>query len=162
MINIQEDSYDQDRDEPEFIPEPMTGLSRFSVTESGLVSETPTSSKYIRRSGYGKTARNMDYSAKLTATMPLTREQQYEEAMRYKPKPALETSKYYRRSLYKDIEPLSSRKSAYTVNRPGRSTYTNDGMKYLDKSRLTDEEYRLFKDFSTPLRPKRFTAAGEY
>lgn len=146
--------------EPEYIEEratevvsyrePATALSRYSGTARDIVLDTPTSTGYTRKSGFGYTKQNMNYSIRLNADTPASERfnrSTYDSRASANGQP----TQYYKRSKYEDRPSNYSQRYSYT-SRQGRASNAKVYREYIDKQKLTDEEYRLFKDFSTPIK----------
>lgn len=141
---------------------PITSFQRrYTATqEDNNFNDAPqTGSRYIRKSGFGRTSKNMDYGAKLTYSKPLSYKEIYADAMAYRAQPSQEAKRYFT-GKYQQYS--KNRNSGYdkglrynldtvsTVQRPKNI----NGITYLDRPSITEEEYRLFANFSTPSKVK--------
>jgi hypothetical protein len=129
-----------------------------------------TSSRYVRKSGYGRTARNIDYGARSSYTKPVTFKDIYASAVSYKPQPSQEQRRYFPNKFQKFRKYTNSYSNALpntNYSYGNKSNYNLDnvsttvkprfsrGTTYVDKAAITEDEYRLFKNFSTPSKVTR-------
>jgi hypothetical protein len=129
-----------------------------------------SSSRYVRKSGYGRTARNVDYGARSSYTRPVTFKDMYASAVSYKPQPIQEQRKYFPNKFQKSSAYTNSYSNAllnsnygnensYNYNRDSISTSVGPrfsrGVTFVDKPAITEDEYRLFENFSTPTKVTR-------
>lgn len=134
---------------------------RYTVTqEDNNFDDAPQSgSRYVRKSGFGKTTKNMDYGAKLTYSKPLSYKEIYADAMAYRAQPSQEAKRYFTskyQKYSKNRESAADKGLRYnldTVSTVERPRYSH-GITYLDRPSITEEEYRLFTNFSTPSKVK--------
>lgn len=140
---------------------PLHTQSQAMYTDINEDFTTPSrsSSKYIRKSGFGKTINNMDYGAKLTY-VPFNSVGRFKRSELYTARPAEETKKVYTRTKYSSRPSGYSKSSAYSSSQGLNGGNLNTPARFLDKGRLTDEEYNLFKEFSTPIKYRKSTVSN--
>jgi hypothetical protein len=145
---------------------------RYTTTyDDGLNDASPTtSSRYVRKSGYGRTARNIDYGARSSYTKPVTFKDIYASAVSYRPQPSQEQRRYFPNKFQKFRKYTNSYSNALPNTNYGyenRNNYNldsvsttvrpryNRGVTYVNKPAITEDEYRLFENFSTPSKVTR-------
>ena len=155
-----EPEYDEfDRAFMEAQPLHSQSEARYTDTNGDFTTPSRSSSKYIRKSGFGKTINNMDYGAKLTY-VPFNSVGRYKKSELYTARPTEETKNYYTRTKYSSRPSGYSKSSAYTSSQEVNGSTLNTPARFLNKGKLTDEEYQLFKDFSTPIKYRKSTVSN--
>ncbi|CAI2361499.1 unnamed protein product [Moneuplotes crassus] len=119
--------------------------------------------KYVRKSGFGKTANMRDYTANLNYNRPIASSGRYYqeyEAIGNSPKPSQEITKHYKRqstvfaNSLKSPEVKNKNASKSPFNKPKNCNFQNrrrstmtSRVTYLDRTAITGEEYDLFNKF---------------
>mmetsp|Transcript_17202 Transcript_17202/g.19900 ORF Transcript_17202/g.19900 Transcript_17202/m.19900 type:complete len:273 (-) Transcript_17202:147-965(-) len=118
-----------------------------SDSEEEFDGKAPT--VYVRQSGFGKTSKNMNYGAKLASEKPISQAAKYSDAMSYKARPSEEALKYYSRTKDVNRPSIVNTKNHYTSEKVFREMNFKDNERIPIRT-ITNEELKLFKEFSTP------------
>ncbi|CAI2362199.1 unnamed protein product [Moneuplotes crassus] len=132
----------------------------YTVTKDDYFEEPDYyNSRYVRKSGFGKTAAMRDYASKIDYDRPLTSTGRYYEERNTYTKPNFDAAKHYKRrsTVFKsNLRTPKSRKSTFADDFHSKGSltsrntrgYSNAGrLTYLNRDNVTSKEYDLFDRF---------------